>query len=154
LLTKLGYGYVNNKWQQEVLPVCNQVLADRYPFTLDAKEEVAMPDFADLFKPSGAIDKFFNDNLAPFVTVKGAQMAELSMQGASMGFSKDALDQFRRARTIRDAFFGAAGTTPEAKFTIEPSFLDPKALRSTFTLDDNELVYRHGPIRGKDYTWP
>lgn len=154
LLTRLSYAYVNDKWQQEVLPACNAVLADRYPFALDATEEVAMPDFADLFKPSGTIDKFFTDYLTPFVTVKGGQITELSFQGASIGLSKDALAQFRRARTIRESFFGAAGTTPEAKFTVEPSFLDPKALRSSFTLDDVQLVYRHGPIRGRDYTWP
>jgi type VI secretion system protein ImpL len=27
-------------------------------------------------------------------------------------------------------------------------------MRSSFTLDDVDLVYRHGPVRGKDFTWP
>jgi type VI secretion system protein ImpL len=130
------------------------VLTDRYPFALDSQEEVTMTDFGDLFKPGGTIDKFFTDNIAPFVSVRGSQVQELSIQGSAIGLSKEALSQFRRARDIRDAFFGTAGATPQAKFTIEPSFLDPKALRSSFTLDDIELVYRHGPVRGKDYTWP
>ena len=154
LLTKLSYQYVNNKWQQDVLPARTAVLTDRYPFSVDAEEEVAMSDLADIFKPGGAIDAFFNENISPFVSVKGAQINELSIQGSSIGLSQEALDQFRRARNIRDAFFGKAGATPEAKFTIEPSFLDPKALRARFVLDDAELVYRHGPIRGRDYTWP
>src|SRR5262249_14914434 len=66
----------------------------------------------------------------------------------------DALAQFQRAQLIRDAFFGPGGTALNAKFTIQPTFLDPKALSSSFTLDDAQMVYRHGPVRGQDFTWP
>ena len=154
LLAGLSYDYLNERWQQEILPVCNGVLADRYPFSPQAEDEVTLDDFAELFRPSGTIDAFFNDNIAPFVSMKGRQITELEIQGGSIGFSRDSLAQLARAQIIRDAFFGKTGTAPEAKFTIEPGFLDPNALRATFTLDDAELTYRHGPIRGLDFIWP
>ncbi|AYG61913.1 type VI secretion system membrane subunit TssM [Rhizobium jaguaris] len=153
-LMRQSYAYINGRWQQEVVPACNNILADRYPFALDSQQEVSLQDFSDLFKPSGIIDKFFTDYLTPFVSVRGRQLTELAGQGGGLGLSKDSLAQFARAQTIRDAFFGAGGTTPQAKFTVEPFFLDPKALKSSFILDDAELDYRHGPVRGQDFTWP
>jgi type VI secretion system protein ImpL len=154
LMVKLSHDHVNTVWQQQVVPVCNAVLADRYPFSPDAKEEVALQDFTDLFKPAGTIDKFFTDNVSPFVSVKGHQLVVNPIQDVSIGFSQDALAQLSRAQAIRDAFFGPGGTAMTAKFTIEPTFLDPGALKSSFTLDDTEMVYRHGPVRGQDFTWP
>ena len=154
LLMALSHDHVNSKWQQEVVPLCNAILADRYPFSPGSKEEVSLQDFADLFKPAGTIDKFFTDYLGPFVSIKGRQFTVNTIQDVNIGFSQDALAQFARAQLIREAFFGPAGTTPEAKFTVEPTFLDPNALRSSFVLDDAEIIYRHGPIRGQDFTWP
>lgn len=154
ILRKLGYDHVNQRWQQEVIPVCDAMMGDRYPFAPTAEDEVSLQDFADLFKPAGIIDQFFKDNLSAFVTIKGRQIVPLDARGSGIGLAPEALAQFARAQVIRDAFFGAAGTAPEAKFTIEPVYLDPKALKSTFNLDGEELVYRHGPIRGKDFVWP
>lgn len=154
LMMQLGHDHVDAMWQQQVVPVCNAVLNDRYPFAPGSDQEVALQDFADLFKPAGIIDKFYTDYLAPFVGTKGRQLTVNSVQDVNIGFSQEALSQFSRAQLIRDAFFGAAGTAPEAKFTVEPTFLDPKAMKSTFTLDDAEMVYRHGPVRAQDFTWP
>ncbi|MGX5851231.1 type VI secretion system membrane subunit TssM [Mesorhizobium sp. PL10] len=154
LMMALSYKHMNALWQQDVVPVCNATLAGRYPFAPGADEDVSLQDFADLFKPAGIIDKFFADNIAPFVSTRGKQLTPLFLRGISIGFSDESLAQFSRAQTIRDAFFGPAGTAPEAKFTVEPTFLGPKALKSSFTLDDVAMVYRHGPVRAQDFVWP
>lgn len=154
ILRRLAYNHVNQRWQEEVLPTCNAMMADRYPFSPEAQQEISLQDFADLFKPAGIIDQFFKDNLSPFVVVKGRQLVPLDPQRSGIGLSPNALAQFSRAQAIRDAFFGATGTAPEAKFTVEPVYLDPKALKSSFVLDDADIVYRHGPIRPRDFVWP
>ena len=154
LMMRLSYDHLNALWQQEVLPVCDSIMADRYPFSQSAKTDVSLQDFSDLFKPAGIIDTFFKDHLSPFLKFSGRRLVETKIQGTSLGFSGETLAQFSRAQFIRNAFFGAAGTTPSAKFTIEPTFLDPKALKSTLTLDDIDIVYRHGPLRAKDFEWP
>ncbi|MEM8812405.1 MAG: type VI secretion system membrane subunit TssM [Pseudomonadota bacterium] len=154
IMMRLSYDHVNTLWQQEVVPVCNSVLSGRYPFSPRSEEEVALEDFADLFKPAGVIDTFFQDNLDPFVNRRGGRFVETPIQNVGLGLSQASLAQFSRAQTIKNAFFGPDGTSTEARFTIEPTFLDPKAGRSTFTLDDEEIVYRHGPVRAKDFVWP
>lgn len=154
ILRRLAYTHVNQRWQEEVLPTCNAMMNDRYPFSPESQQEISLQDFADIFKPAGIIDQFFKDNLSPFVTVKGRQLVPIDPQRSGIGLSPNALGQFARALAIRDAFFGAAGTAPEAKFTVEPLYLDPKALRSSFVLDDADLIYRHGPVRPRDFVWP
>ncbi|WP_117190037.1 type VI secretion system membrane subunit TssM [Rhizobium terrae] len=154
ILRRLAYTHVNRRWQEEVLPTCNAMLTDRYPFSLEAQQEISLQDFADIFKPAGILDQFFKDNLSPFVIIRGRQPVALDPDRSGIGLSPNALGQFARAAAIREAFFGAAGTTPEAKFTVEPVYLDPKALRSSFAVDDADLVYRHGPIRPRDFVWP
>ncbi|GGB45903.1 type VI secretion protein IcmF [Roseibium aquae] len=154
LLNRTTYVYINDRWQDEVVPVCNDIMAGRYPFVPDAKEDVSLQDFTDLLGPAGVIDKFFKDFMEPFVVVRGRQFTEVQTHGSGLGISNEALSQLSRAQTIRDAFFSDGGTSPQAKFTVIPTFLDPKALRSTFKIDDDQIVYRHGPERAKDFTWP
>jgi type VI secretion system protein ImpL len=154
LMVKLAHEFINAKWQQEVVPICNVVLFDRYPFVPQSDVDVSLRDFSDLFGPSGIIDSFFTDYLSAFVHVRGQQFAEMEIENARLGISPSSLSQFAGARAIRRAFFGADGTAPQVRFTIEPQFLDPRASRATFKLDDKEIVYRHGPLRARDFVWP
>ncbi|GAA0783479.1 type VI secretion system membrane subunit TssM [Roseibium denhamense] len=154
LLNKSAYLYLNGRWKDEVVPACNSIIAGRYPFDPGAKEDVALQDFTDLLGPSGVIDAYFNNYLKPFVLIRGRQYTEVQTQGAGLGLSAEALNQISTAQTIKDAFFAKGGSSPEAKFTIRPSFLDPKALRSTLKIDDETMIYRHGPVRSKDFSWP
>ncbi|MEP4030142.1 type VI secretion system membrane subunit TssM [Roseibium polysiphoniae] len=154
LMMKSSYLHVNGKWQDEVVPVCNSIMTGRYPFTPSAEEDVALQDFTELFGPAGIIDTFFKENLSPFVTVRGRQYAEVTSQGVGLGLASGSLAQMSTAQTIREAFFGKTGTTPETKFTIQPTFLDPNALRSVLKIDDEQIVYRHGPERAQDFAWP
>lgn len=154
ILMRLAYDHANNRWQQEALPACSAILADRYPFTADAIDEVPIQDFSELFKPGGVMGKFFDDYMAPFVKAAGPKYSVVTRYGADMAFSTESLAEFRRAADIRQAFFAGDKTQPEARFTIESTFLSKGALSSRFALDDVEMVYRHGPVRSVDMVWP
>lgn len=154
LLNKSAYLYLNGRWKDEVVPVCNDIIAGRYPFDPDAAEDVSLEDFTDLLGPSGVVDAFYNDYLKPFIVVRRRQFSPIQTQGAGLGLSQESLNQISTAQTIKDAFFAKGGSSPEAKFTIRPTFLDPEALRSTLKIDEESIIYRHGPVRAKDFTWP
>ncbi|WP_269584530.1 type VI secretion system membrane subunit TssM [Roseibium sp. Sym1] len=154
LLNKSAYVYINRTWQNEVVPSCTSIMAGRYPFFQDAKDDITLQDFTDLLGPAGVVDKFFTDYVSPFVNVRGRQLVEIDNQGANLGLSQEGLAQLATAQTIRDAFFPKGASSPEAKFTIRPSLLDPGALKSTLKIDDTTITYRHGPVRGTDFSWP
>lgn len=154
LLNKSAYVYINRTWQNEVVPACTSIMAGRYPFFQDAEDDITLQDFTDLLGPAGVVDKFFTDYVSPFVNVRGRQLVEIDNQGANLGLSQEGLAQLATAQTIRDAFFPKGASSPEAKFTIRPSLLDPGALKSTLKIDDTTITYRHGPVRGTDFAWP
>jgi len=154
LLNKSAYVYINRTWQNEVLPSCTSIMAGRYPFFQDSEDDISLQDFTDLLGPAGVVDAFFKDYISPFVNVRGRQLVEIDNQGSNLGLAQEGLAQLATAQTIRDAFFPKGASSPEAKFTIRPSLLDPGALKSTLKIDDSDIIYRHGPVRGTDFAWP
>jgi len=154
LLNKSAYVFINRTWQNEVVPSCTSIMAQRYPFFQDSEDDIALQDFTDLLGPAGVVDKFFSDYVSPFVNVRGRQLVEIDNLGSNLGLSQEGLAQLATAQTIRDAFFPKGASSPEAKFTIRPTLLDPGALKSTLKIDDTTITYRHGPVRGTDFSWP
>lgn len=147
-------GFVNDAWRRDVLPQCQAALDQRYPLFANAKEEVSLRDFSDMFRPGGLIDEFFQKNVAPFVIEQRNGFAPVVADGAPLPLKADALAQFYRARAIRNAFFSGSGAAPALKFSLRPSFLDPKFLRATLSIDGRDIVYRHEATRSYDLEWP
>lgn len=146
--------YVNEAWRRDVLPQCQTALDQRYPLFASAQDEVSLRDFSDMFRPGGLLDDFFQKRLAPFVTEQRNGYAPVSVDGGALPLKREALAQFYRARAIRNAFFAGSGAAPSLKFSLRPSFLDPRLLRATLSIDGRDIVYRHEPTRSYDIEWP
>jgi len=153
LLASSAREHLDALWRDEVLPVCTSAISGRYPFDPSSDKDADLAVFAAVFGPNGKIESFFKQYLSPFVNVKGGQMRPVQGPGQALGFSTETLDQIERARMIDQAVFGSGGS-PQAHFTIEPAYLDPKALKASFRLGGKQIVYRHGPSRGQDFSWP
>ncbi len=154
ILMRLTYSEINETWRRDVLPVCDSALFQRYPIFRNSQQEANIQDFSDFFAPKGTLDTFFEDYLKPFVVRQGSRLRAATIDSESLGISADTLAQFARATTIQNSFFAEGGTTPLVRFSVTPAALDPNAFRSTFKLDDTEIVYRHGPPRTIDFEWP
>jgi len=145
---------INAQWQAQVLPFCQQALANRYPFTRGAKADVAMGDFSRLFAPNGMIDAFFNENLRDFVDTRSRPWAWKRVNDADLGISPAVLQQLQYAAEIRDAFF-AGGAAPAVSFQITPEALDPKAQEVLLDIDGTEVTYAHSVApKPVAVTWP
>ena len=153
-LLDLADTYVNTAWRTEVLPACENALFQRFPFYASKTDEVALDDFKEIFKTNGYIDGFYKRYLASLVVERGGGYMAAAIDGDHLAISDEALQQFRRARQIRDAFFTAREGTLYVPFTLTPSFLSPNLLRSTLNYDGKEIVYRHEAQRGYNLEWP
>ncbi|MFD2853844.1 type VI secretion system membrane subunit TssM [Seohaeicola zhoushanensis] len=105
---------INAKWQSSVLPFCEQVLNNRYPFNRRAGADVAMGDFAKLFGPTGLIDSFFNDNLLPHVDTRTRPWTWKPVNNVDLGISQQVLEQLQFAAEIKDAFFATGAPNPRS----------------------------------------
>ena len=52
-------GQILQTLRDQVTPVCQQTVTNRYPFVRSSGQEVPLADFAKLFSPNGVMDKFF-----------------------------------------------------------------------------------------------
>jgi len=146
---------INASWQANVLPLCEQVIGNAYPFNRRAQADVSMRDFATLFAPAGLIDTFFNENLAKHVDTRARPWVVKKVNDADLGISPAVIAQMQQAAEIRDAFF-AAGPAPVVQFQITPEALDPKADGVALEIDGQIAGFRHadGQPRPLAVTWP
>ena len=152
VMMNLAYSHINAQWQTTVIPVCTDALTGRFPLTA-SQQEVTLQDFTDAFRSGGLFDQFSKTYLDPFVVRNGGQITAARIDGQSLPFGETTLARMRQADQVRTAFF-TDGTKLGVKFSLTTSYLDPKALRSTFSLDGTDVVYRHEPPRSVDMTWP
>jgi len=145
---------INQEWQATVAPVCNRAFSGRYPFDSDSSQEMTLADFGRLFGPGGLIDGFFNNNLRKFVNVSGEAWRWKSVGDANLGISNAALQQFRRADSIKQSFFQGGDKLPSVSFGLKPVYLDANVQSFLLDLEGQKLQYRHGPARVTRVQWP
>jgi type VI secretion system protein ImpL len=147
------HAQLNEQWQSQVVPLCQQALENRYPMVRGSQVDVTLDDFAKLFAPNGLIDGFFKTNLKPFVDTSRTPWQWQRVDNLDLGISPDVLVQFQRAAAIRDGFF-AAGAAPGVKFEMVPVELDANATQVLIDINGQELSYAHGPTRPTLVQWP
>jgi type VI secretion system protein ImpL len=145
---------LNKTWQAELLPLCRTTIQGRYPVVRDAKTEIAVKDFSEFFGPGGVMDQFIKTTLTPLVDISAAEWHWKPLDKVPLGLSEAALQEFRRAAVIRDAFFEPAGKVPLVRFTLSPVSMDQKIQQFSLDLDGQKVVYHHGPIRPQALQWP
>ncbi|MCB2261653.1 MAG: type VI secretion system membrane subunit TssM [Candidatus Thiosymbion ectosymbiont of Robbea hypermnestra] len=142
---------LNRLWKADVLPLCRRATHDRYPFRLASKAEIPLKDFGQLFGPNGGLDRFFKENFSSLVDTTTDPWRWI---GEDQGISGEALAQFQRAATIREAFFGAAGSDLAIEFKLEAVDMDSQAKQFILDLEGQVITFRHEPGRSWRLKWP
>jgi type VI secretion system protein ImpL len=154
LSTSRSRSRIDAAWQEEVLPLCRQATAGRYPFAQKSRREVSITEFTRLFGPGGRMDRFFDTPFAAHVSRSGSNWRWKSSEGRSMGISSSVLVQFKKARDIKEMFFGDGGSQPMVRFALKPIYLDANVRSFSIDLAGQRMRYRHGPARLTKVVWP
>jgi type VI secretion system protein ImpL len=144
---------LTNAWKSQVLPLCDAALFDRYPFSASSANDVPTDDFARLLGPGGMIDKFFTDNLKPFVDTSVRPWKWQAANNSQLSLQPGTLVQFQNAAEIRDALFNG-GSQIAVKFTLVPVSLDAGVAQITIDIGGQSLTYNHGPTESTQFQWP
>jgi type VI secretion system protein ImpL len=119
-LTNSSHDELARALANQVTGTCEQIVAGRYPFVRGSEREVSLADFGRLFGPSGTIDRFFAQNLAPLVDTSKNEWSWRQDSSLARTLSPATLVDFRRAAQLRDAFFATGGTMPSITFSVTP----------------------------------
>ena len=118
--------------RDQVLPYCQQTIANRYPFTRGSDQDVPLQDFAKLFSPNGIMDGFFKQNLAQHTDTSKPVWAWRQDTGVTRTFSPGTLREFQRAAQIRDAYFQTGGNIPMVSIAVKPPTIDAGSAKFEF----------------------
>ena len=139
-------------WKSQVLPLCDAAL-NRYPFVAGSPNDVPTDDFATLLGPGGMIDKFFNENLKPFVDTSVRPWKWQAANNSQLTLQPGTLSQFENAALIRDSLFNG-GTQMAVKFSLVPVSMDAGLGQITVDIAGQSLTYNHGPTESTSFQWP
>lgn len=145
--------YISDAWQQNVWPVYQQTLQDKYPLYADARDDVSMADFSNFFAPGGVFDQFYQTYLAPFIDDSSARWTVAVVDGAGLPLSSAEVQQLQAANQVQQAFFGNNKQVSVA-FTVQPIDLSAQAGGSELTIEGVNIDYSHGPIQSTNVVWP
>lgn len=147
-----AYQHVNAQWKSQVYSAYKQGLAGRYPLSKSAKNELAIYDFSEFFKPKGIVDSFYVEYIQPFIrTNKG--WSNKIVDNRSLGLSRKTILQVRKAQKIKNIFFRSNPNVPTMRFQLKPFRMGKKNARFTLELGKKRIVYKHGPKFWKTVTW-
>ena len=137
-----------------IAKLCKRVTVGKYPFERGAGANAQIGEFAQLFGPGGALDKYFADYLAPITDISGQKWAWQPDARIGSELNLDTLRQFQRASDIRNAFFPDGGPTPNIQVTIAPNTISRDA--DMALLEVNQVVLQTS-LAGNapaSFTWP
>ncbi|WP_354434387.1 type VI secretion system membrane subunit TssM [Martelella mangrovi] len=138
-------------WNDDVYGEYNLSLATRYPFTMDAQEDVPLKEFTDFFGPNGKIENFYNDNLSLFID--DATGKPKVIDGQSLVINSEFLVQLKKALALQDSYFGNDGALG-VNYTVEPKGLSGRFGRSVMNVEGQLVPYSHGPRFPVRIIWP
>jgi len=144
--------YINAQWRNRVYAPYSRALAGRYPLNRRASDELALFDFVEFFKPSGTIDSFYSEFVAPFVD-RSDGFNNRVVDSYSIGFSNTAIKQVRRGLAIKEVFFRSNPESPTISVELKPFSMNENDARFTLDIGDTRVTYNHGPKFWKAVSW-
>jgi type VI secretion system protein ImpL len=144
-------GEIEKLYEQQVLPTCRALIANRYPFANETEPDVQLTDFATVFGFDGVFDKFFTDHLQAYVD---ASSGSWQWRPGSINPSRSLLDQFQAAQRVREMFFAPGSKTPALNFAVTITDLDPNATRFVLQIDGQNFDATHSAPVKRLGVWP
>lgn len=99
-------GAVSQAYATTVLPACQGVVQDRYPFFAAATADASVPDVVRLFGNGGLMDGFVRDRLMPMMDTTGPVWRWRMDDPVAAALDPASAEQFAEAPAIRDLLLG------------------------------------------------
>lgn len=137
-----------------VTDFCHKAINNRYPFKRNSTEDVTPDDFSRIFASGGLVDGFFQNYLSQYVDTTRHIWQFRKVGDARMGGASQDLQQFQRAKIIRDVFFQGGGNKAGMELTFKPIDMDASITQFILDIDGQLVRYSHGPQIPVTVQWP
>lgn len=150
---------LNRTWAAQVYDPFMRSLAEKYPFTQNARVEAGAGEIAQVFGPEGAVSKFVQTSMGPLVVRRGDTLAARTWADMGVKLAPEFADNFARfVAPVAGAAAGAGGdaaggSTPQTVFQIQPQPVSG-VTEYTIEIDGQVLRYRMGVQDWANFVWP
>jgi len=145
---------INQELMAQVVPICDGIVAGRFPFSKGSDRQVPLSEFAQLFAPDGAMDRFFNANLAAHANLGPGDWTWRPDSPLAELLSLQTLRQFERAAKIREAFFPGRVPVVKLEVTVNQTAAHDRIKTSVLVVDDQPIQMRKAGNTPVTITWP
>ena len=152
VILRSAHQHINSEWKSTIYRPYRQALAGRYPLTKSSKDELALLDFIDFFKPGGTIDVFRVEYIKPFISIRNG-WKNRSIDKYNLGLSQQSINQVKRALAIQNIYFRNNAEIPSLTFQLKPYLMSKNDVRFELEVGENNISYSHGPKFWKTLKW-
>lgn len=150
VISQSAHGHLSSEWRAQVYTPYANGLAGKYPLNNSARDEIAILDFIEFFKPGGTIDKFSTEFIKPFVDVNRGWAAR---DNSGIGISAGSIAQLKRANDIKNVFFTENASMPSLTFQLRPFDMKKSDARFMLEVGESRISYSHGPKIWETFKW-
>lgn len=144
---------INADLASQVTRVCEEITANRFPFSRSPSRQVPLSEFAQLFAPDGVLDRFFNTHLALHAEMGGRGWS-WKTDSPLADRSVATLRQFERASRIRDAFFPGRSPTVNLDVTIHQTAAHERIRQAILDINGQLIQTRQVGNTPQTVQWP
>jgi type VI secretion system protein ImpL len=154
---------LNRLWAAQAVEPYQRLLAAKYPFDVNAREEAIPRDINKVFGPEGAIAKFAGESLGPLVVRRGESITPRTWADIGVRLRPEFMAGFGQWVAILDSASGgasgqsgagaSAGPAPDFTFQILPQGA-PGLVEYTIDIHGQTLRYRNTAPTWATMVWP
>lgn len=147
--------YIDTSWQNQIIPLYQSHIANRYPFNSIATEEVSLKEFINFFGYPGIFSNFYQQNLAAFIDTSTPTWQWKIIDNHKLPFSNDVLRQIQQAFLIQQIFFPNGDNKPYIRFAIQPYKFGKQIQSIKLHINNKDIVDTTATLTNShDFYWP
>ncbi|SEN28515.1 type VI secretion system protein ImpL [Duganella sp. CF517] len=145
---------INKTWLAQVYEPFQQSLANKYPFSPNARIEAASTEIAQFFGPDGLIAKFATTAMGPLVLRRGDVLAPRTWADMGITLAPQTVARFPGwIAPIGAGGVAAASAAAQTVFQLQP-MPAPGTLEYTVDIDGQQIRYRNTPAQWTNMVHP
>ena len=145
---------LNQRLANEVTRVCERVVPESYPFARRSNRDLPIAEFAALFGPQGALNRFFDEALLEHADISADPWRWRSDSRLGAQMSPDTLAQFQRAAEIRDRFFPGGALTPGFNISLRAGDLSAGTDSAILNVHGQRIIGLPTANQPQSLFWP
>lgn len=146
--------YIDTSWQTQVHRFYQTEIANRYPFSPDAKQEVELKKFIEFFGSPGTMVNFYNQYLQPFIDTSDQDWRWKILDESKLMSSDEILKQIQYAMLIHRTFFPNRDNKLYFQFALKPYKFSKQIQSVQLNIDDKQFIDHRNGFKIHLLEWP